>query len=318
MIVVSVLIAVAVVLVTLQLLWEPLTSGPYDEFVDETRQTIRYNGKWYVYNDDIETILVMGLDKYESQVQESSYNNDMQADFLTLLILDKGEDKATALHLNRDAMAQMNILGLKGEKLGSTTAQLALAHTYGSGGKDSGKNTADAVSGFLYDVSVDHYLSLTMDAVKVLNDLVGGVSVEVLDDFSSVDPQLVKGDNVTLKGEQALTYVRTRQGIGDETNEQRMKRQQQYMNELLALVTHKIDTDENFITRAALDVSDYIISDCTVEQLKRISSFVSDYKVTEIKSIEGESKKGEKFMEFYPDEDKLQELIIELFFEPKK
>lgn len=318
MIVVSVLIAVAVVLVTLQLLWEPLTSGPYDEFVDETRQTIRYNGKWYVYNDDIETILVMGLDKYESQVQEGSYNNDMQADFLTLLILDKGEDKATALHLNRDAMAQMNILGLKGEKLGSTTAQLALAHTYGSGGKDSGKNTADAVSGFLYDVSVDHYLSLTMDAVKVLNDLVGGVSVEVLDDFSSVDPQLVKGAKVTLKGEQALTYVRTRQGIGDETNEQRMKRQQQYMNELLALVTHKVDTDENFITRAALDVSDYIISDCTVEQLKRISSFVSDYKVTEIKSIEGETKKGEKFMEFYPDEDKLQELIIELFFEPKK
>lgn len=318
MIVVSVLIAVAVVLVALQFLWEPLTSGPYDEFVDETRQTIRYNGKWYVYNDDIETILVMGLDKYESQVQEGSYNNDMQADFLTLLILDKGEDKATALHLNRDAMAQMNILGLKGEKLGSTTAQLALAHTYGSGGKDSGKNTADAVSGFLYDVSVDHYLSLTMDAVKVLNDLVGGVSVEVLDDFSSVDPQLVKGAKVTLKGEQALTYVRTRQGIGDETNEQRMKRQQQYMNELLALVTHKVDTDENFITRAALDVSDYIISDCTVEQLKRISSFVSDYKVTEIKSIEGESKKGEKFMEFYPDEDKLQELIIELFFEPKK
>lgn len=318
MIVVSVLIAVAAVLVALQLLWEPLTSGPYDEFVDETRQTIRYNGKWYVYNDDIETILVMGLDKYESQVQEGSYNNDMQADFLTLLILDKGEDKATALHLNRDAMAQMNILGLKGEKLGSTTAQLALAHTYGSGGKDSGKNTADAVSGFLYDVSVDHYLSLTMDAVKVLNDLVGGVSVEVLDDFSSVDPQLVKGAKVTLKGEQALTYVRTRQGIGDETNEQRMKRQQQYMNELLALVTHKVDTDENFITRAALDVSDYIISDCTVEQLKRISSFVSDYKVTEIKSIEGESKKGEKFMEFYPDEDKLQELIIELFFEPKK
>lgn len=318
MIVVSVLIAVAAVLVALQLLWEPLTSGPYDEFVDETRQTIRYNGKWYVYNDDIETILVMGLDKYESQVQEGSYNNDMQADFLTLLILDKGEDKATALHLNRDAMAQMNILGLKGEKLGSTTAQLALAHTYGSGGKDSGKNTADAVSGFLYDVSVDHYLSLTMDAVKVLNDLVGGVSVEVLDDFSSVDPQLVKGAKVTLKGEQALTYVRTRQGIGDETNEQRMKRQQQYMNELLALVTHKVDTDENFITRAALDVSDYIISDCTVEQLKRISSFVSDYKVTEIKSIEGESKKGEKFMEFYPDEDKLQELIIELFFELKK
>lgn len=318
MIIVSVLLVLTLALVAMKLFWEPLTSGPYEEFVDETRQTIRYNGQWYVYNDDIETVLVMGLDKYESQVQQGSYNNDMQADFLTLLILDRGEDKATALHLNRDAMTQMNILGLKGEKVGTTTAQLALAHTYGSGGKDSGKNTADAVSGFLYDISVNHYLSLTMDAVETLNDLVGGVTVEVLDDFSSIDPALVKGQKVTLKGSQALTYVRTRQGVGDETNEQRMKRQQQYMNEMLSLVTHKIDTDENFLTRVGLDVADYIVSDCTVEQLKRICSFVSDYKITEIRGLEGESKQGEKFMEFYPDEEKLQELIIELFFEPKK
>jgi len=285
---------------------------------DETRQTIRYNGQWYVYNDDIETILVMGLDKYESQVQEDSYNNDMQADFLTLLILDKGEDTATALHLNRDAMAQMNVLGLKGEVVDTTTAQLALAHTYGSGGKDSGKNTADAVSGFLYDVPVDHYLSLTMDAVQALNDLVDGVTVTVLDDFSGVDPTLVKGQEITLKGEQALTYVRTRKGVGDETNALRMKRQQQYMNKLFTLVTNKVTTDDNFITRAALEISDYMVSDCTVDQLKRISAFVSEYSLSDIRSIEGESIKGEKFMEFYPDEEKLQEMIIELFFEPKK
>ena len=83
-------------------------------------------------------------------------------------------------------------------------------------------------------------------------------------------------------------------------------------------MTKKVDTDENFMTRAALEISDYMVSDCTVEQLKRISSFVSEYDVTEIISIEGESVKGEKFMEFYPDEEKLQELIIQLFFELKK
>lgn len=314
-IVCSALLVVAMVILAIHLI-QP--EDPHTGLPDETRQTIRYNGQWYVLDDDIETILVMGIDKYDNQVQTDSYNNDMQADFLSLLILDKGEDKATILHLNRDAMAQMNVLGLKGEVVDTTTAQLALAHTYGSGGKDSGKNTADAVSGFLYDVPVNHYISLTMDAVKVLNDLVGGVSVEVLDDFSSVDPQLVKGAKVTLKGEQALTYVRTRQGVGDETNEQRMKRQQQYMTELIRLSTRKIDTDSNFITKAALEISDYMVSDCTAQQLKRISEFVSDYDVTTIRSIEGESVKGEKFMEFYPDEEKLQELIIELFFEPRK
>ena len=228
-VVASILLVVAIVLVAIGI-GENQPDEDLTGLNDETRQTIRYNGQWYVLNDDIETILIMGLDKYESQVQTDSYNNDMQADFLTLLILDRGEDTATALHLNRDTMAQMNVLGLRGEVVDTTTAQLALAHTYGRGEKDSGKNTADAVSGFLYDVPVDHYLSLTMDAVQALNDLVGGVPVIVLDDFTGVDAALVKGQKVTLKGEQALTYVRTRQGVGDETNEQRMKRQQQYMN----------------------------------------------------------------------------------------
>ena len=36
---------------------------------------------------------------------------------------------------------------------------------------------------FLMDVKIDHYISLTMDSVAVMNDLVGGVEVTVLDDF---------------------------------------------------------------------------------------------------------------------------------------
>ena len=39
---------------------------------------------------------------------------------------------------------------------------------------------------------------------------------------------------MTLQGEQALRYVRTRYGLEDSTNSTRMARQQQYINALYA------------------------------------------------------------------------------------
>ncbi|MBE6789491.1 MAG: hypothetical protein E7539_07550 [Ruminococcaceae bacterium] len=318
LVVLSIILVAAITLLFIDH-WDKRQGGlPWQDLGDTTEQTVRYNGQWYVLKDNIDTVLVMGLDKFEADVQTDSYNNDRQADFLALLIIDRDEDKATAIHLNRDAMAKMNVLGIDGDVVDTTTAQLALAHTYGSGGKDSCENTADAVSNFLYEVPVEHYISLTMDAVATLNDLVGGVTVTVLDDFSGVDDTLVKGQEVTLKGQQALTYVRNRKGIDDETNAHRMLRQQQYMKELFAVVTEKVDSDEGFLKDAAREISDYMVSDCTVSQLERIASFVSKHDISEIKNIEGKSEVGEKFMEFYPDEDKLQAMIIDLFFKPKK
>ena len=38
----------------------------------------------------------------------------------------------------------------------------------------------------LMNVNVDHYVSVTMDAVSVYNDYIGGVEVTVLDDFTGI------------------------------------------------------------------------------------------------------------------------------------
>mgnify|MGYP000585160404 FL=1 len=70
-----------------------------------------------------------------------------------------------------------------------------------------------------------------MDAVPILNDLLGGVEVTVLDDFSGIDDTLIKGETVTLHGDHALTYVRERYGLEDSSNSTRMVRQRQYMTE---------------------------------------------------------------------------------------
>lgn len=42
-----------------------------------------------------------------------------------------------------------------------------------------------------------------------------------------------------------------------------------------------------------------------------------DYEVKNIITPEGENVLGEEFYEFYVDEDKLNDLVIELFYAPK-
>lgn len=278
---------------------------------------VEYDGEKYVLKENIETFLVLGLDKFEGTAVSDSYNNDKQADFLMLFVFDNESKKCSAIHINRDTMASVNVLGVAGNKVDTVTKQIALAHTYGNGRDVSCRNTADSVSELLLGMKVNHYISLTMDSVQVLNDLVGGVEVAVLDDFTGIDDTLVKGETVTLKGAQALTYVRSRYGLDDSSNSTRMKRQQQYINALHDELLACAQADDEFIVNASVRMSDYIISDRSVTQLQELARKFEEYEFSAINSIEGESKMGEKFIEFYPDEDSVQSIVIDLFYEQK-
>ncbi len=287
-------------------LWTPTDNG------------ITYQGSRYEVKDSLETFLVLGLDKFSGTGTADSYNNDKQADFLLLLVFDHAAETCSAIHINRDTMAQVNVLGVAGNRVNTLTKQIALAHTYGNGKDVSCRNTADSVSQLLMGIRVNHYLSVTMDAVALLNDMVNGVEVTVLDDFTGIDDTLVKGETVTLVGQQALTYVRTRYGLEDSSNNTRMARQRQYLEALQAKIRQCMDTDEEFLVNAALELSDHIVSDRSVNQLQELVRRFYDYTFTGTVQLQGESRVGTEFMEFYPDADALQKLVIEQFYKLKK
>lgn len=277
----------------------------------------QYNGEDYVLKEYVETFLLLGLDKFEDAETGDSYNNDKQADFLMLFVFDNEQKTCSAIQVNRDTMANVNVLGVDGSRIDTVTKQIALSHTYGNGRDMSCRNTADAVSDLLEDIRVDHYVSMTMDGVAILNDAVGGVEVTVLDDFTGIDASLVKGKTVTLNGAQALRYVRTRRGLEDSTNITRMKRQQQYMNALYNRFMDSMAQDEEFIVDTSLEIADYVVSDRSPTQLQELAKKFREYEFTGIRTLEGEVKKGEKFMEFYPDENEIRKLVAELFYQPK-
>ena len=276
------------------------------------------DGVRYAPKKGLETILLIGVDKYGDQTQETSYNNSQQSDFLMLLVLDKENNTRAALHLNRDTMTEIPVLGVRGEAAGSITGQLALAHTYGSGGADSCRNTVDAVSGLLYGISIDHYVAFTMDAVGQVNDMAGGVTLTMLDDFSSVSPEMQQGAAVTLTGDMALAYVRTRYGLEDSSNLHRMERQRQYLTELSDVMTAKINADDGFLLKVLDAVSAYMVSDCTASQLSQAYDRWESYEDGGIYTMEGTAEQGAEFMEFYPDEAALRQLVAELFYTPIK
>ena len=299
-------------------LWENRDSAYFPEGSSGPQFVMQYNGTEYELKENIRTLLVLGLDKFDDVEAVEGYTNDKQADFVMLLVIDDSEKTVTALHINRDTMSDVPILGIAGEKIGMVNQQLALAHTYGNGREVSCRNTADAVSSLLYNITVDHYVSVTMDSVPTYNDLLGGVEITVLDDFAGIDDRLVKGETVTLKGEQALTYIRSRKGLDDSSNSTRMVRQRQYLNALYDKSVERKNSDENFVVNAVLKMADYMVSDCSSNQLTELAQTIIDYRFTEIKTIEGDNVVGEKHMEFFPDVDSLKKNVVELFYIPKK
>ena len=310
----AVLLALSAVLLGLNL-WESHNSA-FDGTPDTLEEERIYNGDTYVLKENVETLLLLGLDTYNAD-QPESFTNAKQADFILLLVMDKTNNTCKAIHINRDTMAEMDVLGVAGDAIDTVTKQIALSHTYGNGREVSCRNTANAVSRLL-GVEIDHYVSVTMDAVPVFNDLVGGVTVEVLEDFSKIDATLVQGQTITLTGEQALTYVRSRQGMEDPTNIQRMKRQKQYLEALYDRSRQCVQADEGFVSRAALAMADYIVSDCSGNKLETILSRIAENKLETVHNMEGESKAGEKFMEFYPDADSIDGIVIDCFYEKEE
>lgn len=292
--------------------------GIFPEQMQEDK-VLEYKGEDYVLKKDVETFLILGLDKMSQDTKGDSYNNNQQADFLVLMVFDNSAKTYSAIHINRDTMAEIEVLGLAGNKVGTVNSQIALAHTYGKGGSISNANTAKAVSKLLKDIKVNHYMSVTLDAVPIMNDLVGGVTVEVLDDFTDADTGLVKGETVTLTSEQALTYIRERQGTGEKTNVSRMKRQKQYIESMRDELQKCIENDSEFLSDAVLKISDYMESDCSATRLQSIGKRLKSYEFVGLKEIEGEAKTVESddgaHIEFYPDEDKLMQMVVGLFYE---
>ena len=280
-------------------------------------KTIIRNGVEYYPRQDITVVMVLGIDRFGPVASSNYYRNGGSADSIMLVVCDESNKTYSVLYLNRDTMVNMDVLGVRGEYAGTAYGQLALAHTYGTGLEDSSLNVKKTLTNFIHGMTVDYYLTMHMDAIPVLNDAVGGVTVNVKDDFSKVNPSITMGE-LTLKGDQVLDFVRTRKDVGDQKNVTRMERQREYVDGFLKKLMSKEQENLEFALKLYENVSPYIVTDCSAETLSGMLDRYVDFTLAEVVSPEGETAIVNGHYEFYADEEKLDELIIRLFYAPQK
>ena len=278
-------------------------------------KTIVRDGVRYYPRKDITVLMILGINR-EGKAETTEFNHGGAVDMVALVIFDEKKETYSILPLNRDMMVEMPALNQLGKEVGTYYGQLAFAHTYGDGMEISCGNVRRTVSDLFYGVEIDYYMSMSMDAIGILNDAVGGVTVEVRDDFSAVASGLPMGQ-VKLTGDQAVTFVQARWGVGDQLNLSRMERQREYMDHFMEALGKALDSQSSFVEKTYAEIADYLVTDCSVQILSRLEKDYGDYQMGEFCSIRGENVLGEAYYEFYPDQDALDALILELFYAPK-
>ncbi len=295
-----------------------LIPSDYAEIEDGDGKTVLYNGQKYVFNENITSVLLIGVDK--EQIKESEYYGENgQADLLVLMALDTSTGKLKAIPISRDTMVDINLYSKSGQYLGVSNEQICLSYAYGDGKEKSCENTIKSVSRLLYGMPINSYLAFDINSIKVLNDTIGGVTLTVDKDIQLYDKFISKGQSVTLKGEYALRYIRGRDKTSIEANNERMSRQKNYMSAFFKTTMQMTKKDITTPIKLYNKISKSSVSNLTVADISYLTQCVllnSSNTSLNYASIKGSTVKGEKYAEFHHNKEALHKLVIDTFYLP--
>ena len=282
----------------------------------DSRETITYKNETYVKKGNLETYLIAGIDAPGKVEKVTEYDGTGQCDVLAVIVRDRSTDQCKLLSIDRNTITAVKSLDNDGTYLDTTDIQLSLAHAMGFDQQVRAENTVDAVSHLLGDQKIDGYAMVNMGAIQVVNDMVGGVTVTIEDDFTDRDPTLKKGETVTLMGEHAENYIRGRKDVADGSNQNRMSRQSNYEEAFKPAFRSKCAENSKFPLEVYHAMEDYMTTNISAKKFCRLAILMSDENQDEKVSISGTYGLDEDdWQTFTPDEDSLQEAILELFYQ---
>lgn len=294
------------------------TEQVWKEF-EQKDMTIKINKKKYTLDHPVKTYLFLGTDKSgNEEATDDEYQGSM-ADALMLVVIDEQEKSYGILQLNRDTITEVPMLLADGTANASAKMQLCTAHWYGKDKTASCENTVNTVSKMLGGVPIDGYYALQMEAMSLLNHEVGGVTVTLEDDMTSLDPEMKKGATLTLTDHQAELLIQTRYAMDDDRNTERMRRQQIFMKAFMNKMKEKNAEDVNATIELYDRLRPYATENINMNELTTILQNMQGYSDKGIIIIDGESRigeklhDGEKHWEFYMDKDSLEAAMKELY-----
>ena len=280
----------------------------YDVDIDEDG-VVRYNGKKYTYNENMTSLMIIGVD----DEARHKYANG-QADALYLMAIDTKSGKVTVIAISRDIMADVEVISDDGNSVGIKKQQICNAYAYGVDAVNGCENTVEAVSRLLYGVPINTYFSMKWTAISVLNDYVGGVTVPGYD--SNWNPT---GKMITVYGKNALDYIQKRSKATVDGNNNRMKRQVDYLNAFANKSIERTKKDITTPVKLYNRLNKYSCNNLDATRITYLATvFINGGANLECVSVPGEVVQGEEYVEMYVDQKALYEIVLDVFYEEVK
>ncbi|WP_329261646.1 LCP family protein [Actinoallomurus sp. NBC_01490] len=191
-------------------------------------------------------ILLLGSDSRDG-ANKAYWSPDIsgeRSDTTILLHISPNRDHAVAVSFPRDSMVQVPGCTKKnGQKVAPYFGMLNSAFAYA--GAPCTWKTIESTT----DIHIDHYVKIDFTGFKRVVDALGGVEICV--PHAVYDPRAnlsLKAGRQIVKGNDALGYVRTRYGLGDGSDLERIQRQQKFM----ASVVNKATSSSMFTDPAKM------------------------------------------------------------------
>lgn len=294
-----------------------LSSTISDAKVEDDGKTIIHNGKRYVYNENMTTVLFIGVDQEDFSDIAGVNGLNGQADAIFLCAMDTLTGKSTIIPVSRDTMVDIDLYSKNGQYVSSSKKQLCLAYAYGDGKHTSCENTVKSVSRIFYGLPINSYVAIDLEAIAILTDKVGGVTLTPQVDFTYGSGVFAAGKKVTLKGNAARSFVQSRDIDKLTSNEDRMARQKQFMTAFFNSAFAKTKENITFPVDVYSSVSKYMITDIDIAEISFFASCVlKGGGSLNYKSIAGETVMGEKHAEHYVNDDSVYNTILDVFYKP--
>ena len=277
-------------------------------------RTILYQGHTYRLNEDLATILVLGIDQKLTE-EDTIYGEGGQCDVVMLVGLDTKTGKTTVLNVSRETYAQVEVYSTDGAYVETRSEQLALAYAYGNGRETSCQNAVRSVSRLLYGLPISTYAAIDMEGILAANEAVGGVEVVSLMDYDGFDGiRFVKGESVELHDQAAERYIRFRSHTV-EGNESRMAREKQWLTAFADKVVTRSIKKITFPVTLFSSLSPYMETSLTVPDVTFLSRcFLEHGAQFEFRNISGTYDLLNGSAVYYPDEVDLFEAILQVFY----
>lgn len=284
--------------------------------VEKPKTYVMYKGERYYYNDNLVTLMLIGIDQSEAEGRE---NLGARSDTMVVCAIDIKENTLKMIVCPRDTKALVRHIDLEGNVYKEDYNKLNSSFPFGGGNRDRNKGAENVVFNVKrvlscdgkYDIPLEKYGGINMDGVTPLNNAVGGVTVTLKEAVTGVGE---KGETVKLNGDQAFTFCIQRKIKGmDGTDISRGQRQMQFLMGLAKAVKSMEVTQ---IPSIYSSMTKYAFTNLTTDEMVAYAKILKNINLDTMKQTQlaGKSGKVGNGSGWILDEEALEQTVIDTFY----